>query len=157
MGALVKGLRFVLFTLIVALVASVAMGVFWRYALGRSLFWATEVPNFLFVWIVFLGAVVAWHEKKHIAFTALVDRAAPRPRAAIEIAGLLLVLGACAFLVVTGAIVVRQTMGSPSEALKLPQGYLYSVLPLASALIGLDTLAMIAARVRALAGRGSTA
>ena len=80
-----------LFALIVALVVSVAMGVFWRYALQRSLFWATEVPNFLFVWIVFLGAVVAYHEKKHIAFTALLDVVPPRTRAAVEIIGLLLV------------------------------------------------------------------
>ncbi|MCC6870084.1 MAG: TRAP transporter small permease, partial [Burkholderiales bacterium] len=45
-------LRFVLFVLIVALVATVSLGVVWRYALGSSLYWATEVPNFLFVWLV---------------------------------------------------------------------------------------------------------
>ena len=92
MAALYKTLRFVSFALIVALVVSVAMGVFCRYVLQRSLYWATEVPNFLFVWIVFLGAVVAYHEKKHIAFTALVDVVPPRTRAAVEIMGLLLVL-----------------------------------------------------------------
>lgn len=152
MAPLYKALRLVLFVLIVALVVSVAMGVFWRYALHRSLFWATEVPNFLFVWIVFLGAVVAYHEKKHIAFTALLDVAPPRARAVVEIAGLLLVLGACGFLLVTGSMVVRQTLGSPSEALKMPLGYLYTVVPIASVLIGVDTLAMLRDRVRALRG-----
>jgi TRAP-type C4-dicarboxylate transport system permease small subunit len=152
-AALYKTLRFVLFALIVALVVSVAMGVFWRYVLQRSLFWATEVPNFLFVWIVFLGAVVAYHEKKHIAFTALLDVVPPRTRAAVEIMGLLLVLATCAFLLVTGWMVVRQTMGSPSEALKIPQGYVYSVLPIASLLIGIDTLAMLQGRLRVLRGR----
>lgn len=157
MAAVQRALRFALFLLIVALVVAVTMGVVWRYGFGRSLFWATEVPNFLFVWIVFLGAVVAFHERKHIALTALVDLAPPRARAAAEVVALLAVVATCGFLVATGAVVVRQTMGSPSEALKIPQGTLYSVVPIASALIGLDALAMLARRLRALAGRREAA
>ena len=141
-------LRFTLFLLTIALVATVSVGVFWRYALRESLYWSTEASNFLFVWMVFLGAVVAWREKKHIAFTAILELVAKGGRKAPEVLVHAVVLGFALFLVVTGATVVSQTMGSPSEALKMPQGYLYSVLPVSAALIAIDTLASIAAIVR---------
>ena len=143
MNRLIELLKAFLAVLIAALVLSVATGVFYRYALHRSLFWATEVPNFLFVCIVFLGAVVAYHEKKHIAFTALLDRMAPENRVKSEIAIHLLILCFALFLIVTGFTVVRQTLSSPSEALKMPLGYLYSVLPLAFTVVSVDCIASI--------------
>jgi len=143
MNRLIELLKAFLAILIVTLVLSVATGVFYRYALHRSLFWATEVPNFLFVWIVFLGAVVAYHEKKHIAFTALLDRMAPQSRVKSEIAIHLLILCFAIFLIVTGIMVVRQTLSSPSEALKMPLGYLYSVLPFAFSVVSVDCIASI--------------
>ena len=136
-------LRVVLFVLMLALVLTIVLGVFYRYALQNSLFWATEVPNFLFVWIVFLGAVVAYHEKKHIAFTALHDWMAPRNKARAEIGVHLLILCFALFLVLTGMTVVRQTMDSPSEALKIPLGYLYSVIPFAFTAISIDAVLSI--------------
>jgi TRAP-type C4-dicarboxylate transport system permease small subunit len=151
MALLYRVLRVALFILIVALVVAVTMGVTWRYGFGHSLFWATEVPNFLFVWIVFLGTVVAFHERKHIALTVLVEHMPPRLRTGAEIAVLLAILATCAFLLVTGSIVVRDTMGSPSEALKIPQGYLYSVVPIASVLIGIEALVAMARRLREIA------
>jgi TRAP-type C4-dicarboxylate transport system permease small subunit len=131
-----------------ALVSTIVLGVFYRYVLQNSLFWATEVPNFLFVWIVFLGAVVAYHEKKHIAFTALHDWMAPRNKAKAEIAVHLLILCFALFLVFTGMTVVRQTMDSPSEALKVPLGYLYSVIPFAFTAISIDSALSIWSLVR---------
>ncbi|HQU47728.1 MAG TPA: TRAP transporter small permease [Casimicrobiaceae bacterium] len=151
MDRLTALLRFVLFVLIVALVATVSIGVVWRYALGSSLYWATEVPNFLFVWLVFLGAVVAYREKKHIAFTAILDRLSARGWRAPELAVHAIVLAFALFLLVTGAMVVNQTLDSPSEALKLPLGYLYSVLPFASLMIAFDAIGAIVGVVH---GRG---
>ena len=148
MTRLYAALRALLFILTVALVATVALGVFYRYALHHSLFWATEVPNFLFVCIVFFGAVVAYHEKKHIALTALLERMAPRNRALGEIAIHGMVLAFSVFLIITGAKVVGQTMGSPSEALKMPLGYLYAVLPVSSALVAIEAVVDIARLLR---------
>jgi TRAP-type C4-dicarboxylate transport system permease small subunit len=141
-------LRFLLFLLVVALVVTVGVGVFWRYVLGASLYWSTEVPNFLFVWIVFLGAVVAYREKKHIAFTAILERMSRGGGRVPEIAVHAVVLAFAAFLVVTGSIVVRQTMGSPSEALKMPLGYLYAVLPFTMLLVAVEAVVEIVAVLR---------
>jgi TRAP-type C4-dicarboxylate transport system permease small subunit len=143
MNQLITFLRAILFLLLVSLVATVSIGVFYRYALSRSLFWATEVPNFLFVWIVFLGAVVAYHDKKHIALTALLDRMSAKSRTRGEILVHLLVLCLAIFLIVTGGMVVLRTLDSLSEALKMPLGYLYSVVPFAFTMIAIESITSI--------------
>lgn len=133
-------LRVVIGFLIATLVFSVALGVFYRYFMQQSLYWATEVPNFILVWIVFLGSVVAFHEKQHIAFTVLTDRLGAGARKAMEILVSLIVLTFLGVLIYYGLNLVAQTMDSPSEALKIPQGYLYSCLPISMALMALSTL-----------------
>lgn len=137
-----KLLRAMLFVLITALVLTVAIGVFYRYVLHYSLFWATEVPNFLFVWIVFLGAVVAYHENKHIAFTALLDYL-PKHRAKLEFLVHFLIFCFALFMVIIGSVLVKSTMDSPSEALKFPLGYLYGVLPFSFGIAALDAIASL--------------
>jgi TRAP-type C4-dicarboxylate transport system permease small subunit len=155
MTLICRYLRAVIFGLIVTLVVCVTVSVFYRYVLQNSLFWATEVSNFLFVWIVFLGAVVAFHEKKHIAFTAIVDALPARPRAFVELLTYLIVFGFAVFLLITGLIVVRDTMASLSEALKVPMGYLYVCAPLAALLIAVDTIESMRDRLRLLTAAGS--
>lgn len=133
-------LRVVIGLLIVALVSSVAMGVFYRYVLGQSLYWATEVPNVLLIWIVFLGSVVAFYEKRHIAFEALVDALPAALSRTLKIIAEVIVLGFLILLVVYGYEIVMQAMVSLSDALKVPRGYFYVCLPLSAALMALCSL-----------------
>jgi len=152
MSLVCRGLRFVIGALIVALVISVAVGVVYRYALQQSLYWATEVPNFLLVWTVFLGSVVAFHENKHIAFTALLDATEGKTRFALEILVLLIVLVFLCALIVFGIRVVIQTMSSPSEALKIPQGYIYACVPIAGTLMTISTIENLYKLIRRVGG-----
>ena len=137
MRAVNHTLRVVIGLLIVALVVSVAMGVFYRYALRQSLHWATEVPNVLLIWIVFIGSVVAFYEKRHIAFEAVVDALPASLSRAVKIVAELIVLGFLVLLVVYGYQIVMQAMVSLSDALKVPRGYFYICLPLSAALMAL--------------------
>jgi len=141
-------LRVVIGILIVALVFSVALGVFYRYAMQQSLYWATEVPNFILVWLVFLGSVVAFHENQHIAFTVLTDALGEGARRAARVLVLLVVLTFLGFLIYYGVNLVAQTMDSPSEALKIPQGYLYASLPLSATLMAISTIQNLVATLR---------
>lgn len=129
-------LKVVIGLLIVALVASVAMGVFYRYALRQSLHWATEVPNVILIWIVFLGSVVAFYERRHIVFDAVVEALPSGLSRGLRIVAELLVLAFLAVLTVYGYQIVMQAMNSLSDALKIPRGYFYICLPLSAALMG---------------------
>ncbi|MFV0492227.1 MAG: TRAP transporter small permease [Pseudorhodobacter sp.] len=128
-------LRGVIGALIATLVISVAIGVFWRYALSNSLYWASEVPNVILIWIVFLGSVVAFYERRHIAFGALVDALPARSRWLLNIVAELVVLAFLLALFYYGITIVRQAMSSLSDALKIPRGYFYLCMPISSVLM----------------------
>lgn len=146
-------LRVIVGGLIVALVVSVAMGVFYRYALRESLYWATEVPNFMLMWIVFLGAVIAFHENQHIAFT-LVRELLPRLGSALlDLAAVLIVIAFLLVCVIFGGKLVLATTDSLSEALKVPMAYIYACLPLSAALMTFSALGKAWKAISRIAGR----
>lgn len=45
-----------------------------RYAFNSGIPWAEEMSRFLFVWITFLGAIVALNENQHLGISALIRR-----------------------------------------------------------------------------------
>lgn len=137
MRRLNQSLRIVIGLLIVTLVASVTVGIFFRYVLSQSLYWATEVPNVLLIWIVFLGSVVAFYERRHIAFTALVELLPPRLSRLVAVLAELIVLGFVLFMTWYGWSIVTQAMSSLSDALKVPRGYFYLCVPISGALMAL--------------------
>jgi TRAP-type C4-dicarboxylate transport system permease small subunit len=148
MNFIYRCLRFVVFLFTCVLVVIVGAGVFFRYVLHESLYWGTELPNFLFMWIVFLGAAIAYRDKKHLGFSIFVDGLRPRIRDPLKAISILILTAFFVFLLVTGIKVVLQTMGSETEALKIPYGIVYAGVPIASFLMLIDSLAEIWMKVR---------
>src|SRR2546426_7512750 len=66
--------------LMVAMVALVTIGVFFRYIVNASLSWYDEFASYLLVWLSFYGAVVATYRGRHIGFETLAERRGPRAR-----------------------------------------------------------------------------
>ena len=81
--------------LIVAEIAILFMGVVSRYFLQTPLVWTDEVASLLFLWLVSLGAAVAFRRGEHMRMTALVAKAPPRLRAFLDT---LAITAALAFL-----------------------------------------------------------
>lgn len=148
MAVINQVLRWFIGILIVALVVSVAMGVFWRYGLRNSLYWANEVPNVILIWIVFMGSVVAFYERRHIAFAALVEALPARVRQILSVVAELVVLAFLVALVVYGYTIVSGAMNSLSDALKIPRGYFYLCMPISAALMALCSIENLVRLVR---------
>ena len=72
--------------LAVVLVADVAVGVFSRYVLQNTFQWYDEIARLCFVWMIFLGAVVAVQRGAHFRLHLVVDRLGPRGRRAADVA-----------------------------------------------------------------------
>src|SRR3989442_6243221 len=64
----------------VAMVALVTIGVFFRYIVNASLSWYDEFASSLLVWLSFYGAVVATYRGRHIGFETLAERRGARAR-----------------------------------------------------------------------------
>lgn len=59
---------------IVAMVMIVFLNALLRYAFRSGLTWSEEAARYLFVWVVFLGAIVATQERGHLAVDLFTSR-----------------------------------------------------------------------------------
>jgi TRAP-type transport system small permease protein len=79
--------------LLLALMVVLVFGnVVLRYAFNTGITVSEEVSRWLFVWLTFLGAVVALHERHHLGSDMLVSRLPRAGKLACVVAGLLLML-----------------------------------------------------------------
>jgi TRAP-type C4-dicarboxylate transport system permease small subunit len=47
--------------------------IFSRYVLNSSLFWSEEFARYCFIWVIFLGATVAFQKGQHICISSIMD------------------------------------------------------------------------------------
>ncbi len=108
---------------------AVFVNVVLRYGFGNGIAASEELSRLLFVWMVFIGAAVAYPRGEHMAFTSLLQRLAGRPAAMAAATALirLLVIAACGFIgrgawqqVVVGLDSHSVVMGYPTALLPLP-------------------------------------
>lgn len=74
-----------------------------RYAFNTSIMVSEELGRWLFVWITFLGAIVALREHAHLGTDALVSRLSPAGKKACLLASQLVMLYLC-WLVFRGSL-----------------------------------------------------
>jgi TRAP-type transport system small permease protein len=127
--------------LMVAMVATVAMGVLYRYALGSALVWYDEFASYLLVWLTFAGAVAPSWRGRQISFELFVERASPPVARALSVVAEICVLMFHALIAIYGWNLVER-MGDET-AVSLPwvrMGWVYAALPVAAVLMGLISL-----------------
>ena len=69
-----------------------------RYGFDSGITVSEEIARWLFVWLTFMGALVALHREEHLGSDFLVSRLGPRGRQACRVLGQLAMLGVCAIL-----------------------------------------------------------
>lgn len=74
------------------IVAVAAAQVFFRYAVGASLFWSEELMRYLMIWLVFLTAGVAYSRGELLGMRMVVDALPHRLRNIVNLSGRILIL-----------------------------------------------------------------
>jgi TRAP-type transport system small permease protein len=96
MERVVAGYFHLLKIIIVACLAIMVILVFGnvvlRYAFNMGITLSEELSRFLFVWLTFLGAIVAFHERGHLGVDMVVGRLSPAGKKACLIVSQLLML-----------------------------------------------------------------
>ena len=121
----------VLEILIVACLAVMAVLVFGnvvlRYAFDSGIAVSEELSRLLFVWLIFLGAILASVQHAHIGFDALMQRLplAGRKLAVLFTGGLM--LWACGMFLVGGWKQTQINLGNVYPVLGISYGWLYGV------------------------------
>lgn len=127
------------------LVVIVSVNVFARYVLEVGLIWAEEATVILFVWVVFLGAFVAYHRRAHLALTVLTDGLALRPRRIVACVAALLVAVFLSVVLWAGIGLVQQTFafGRLTAMLGISASWGYLAVPVTAGLMVLETIRQI--------------
>jgi len=104
--------------------------------IGRAAFdGIDEIPRYLFVWLVMIGAAAAMHRAEHTRLEYFQQRLGPRGRhlltALTNGVGMLLFLS----LIRTSLVLVPNAQLQESAGLGLPLGYVYAAIPVGSVLI----------------------
>jgi TRAP-type C4-dicarboxylate transport system permease small subunit len=136
-GWLLNGLAIALF---VAIFLVVLLQVLMRYGLGTPLIWSEELARYLFVWISFIGWVLAARNKSHIRI-AVVEQALPgrlkRPLRAVHAT---LTLAFALALGGLGCRTVQSNLDVPTVTLGVPYALVYLAVPLTGLLLAFQAL-----------------
>jgi C4-dicarboxylate transporter DctQ subunit len=121
--------------ILAAMTAAVFLQVVFRF-LGRvGIEGIEEVPRYLFVWLVMLGAAAAMHRGEHTRLDFFVDKFSPRGRAIVETithaAGIALFVS----MITSSVVLVPNSQLQTSPGLGVPLGYVYAAVPVGAALI----------------------
>ncbi len=132
---LYNGLGYLGGALLALMAAAVFIQVVLRYVFTVSVEGLDEVPRYLFVWLVMIGAAAAMHRGEHTALHYFRDLLSPRGRAVCRIVtegvGILLFLS----LIKSSFVLVPTVQLQESAGLQLPLGYVYAAVPIGAALI----------------------
>ena len=154
-GRLYDGLGLLGGVVLAAMALAVFVQVLLRYVFTYALDGLDEVPRYLFVWLVMIGAAAAMHRGEHTALDYFQKRLAPRGRALAVIVtngvGMLLFLS----LIKTSFVLVPNSNLQSSAGLGLPLGYVYAAVPVGAVLILLPMAWHFAGAVRDLWQRPS--
>ena len=118
---------------------------------GRSGFEGLdEIPRYLFVWLVMVGAAAAMQRGEHTVLDFFVGKLPTRVRVITEVvtqaAGILLFLS----ILKVSLVLVPNAQLQTSAGLGLPLGYVYAAMPVGAILILVPMAWRLGASVRAL-------
>ncbi|MCX7780807.1 MAG: TRAP transporter small permease [Negativicutes bacterium] len=104
-----------------------------RYFFNSGITWAEEFSRFLFVWLVYMGAIGALKDNNHLGFTSLVQKLPPLAKKICFLISNALVL-ICLGVLFEGSIAMTaMTTHTLSPATGIPLAYMYAVGILTSA------------------------
>jgi TRAP-type C4-dicarboxylate transport system permease small subunit len=142
-----KFLKVIMAAFLAVMVVLVFGNVVLRYAFNSGLTISEELSRWLFVWVTFLGAIVAMKEGAHLGSDTLVSRLSVAKQKACFVLGHLLMLGIC-YLLFKGSyeqVIINWTTTSAVMEVSMAMFYACGlVLAVSGALILLNQLVRLA-------------
>lgn len=140
--------KFCLISLTLIMFVIVGSNVFSRFVLNSSLGWADELSRFVFIWISFLGAVMAYGTDDHVGLNFVIAKIpSAKVQNFVNIISDILIMLVLAIITYYGYIVaVSATNVSP--ALYIPMTLVYAVVPFSGFLMMIINLFKIKKHIK---------
>jgi TRAP-type C4-dicarboxylate transport system permease small subunit len=124
----------------ILLCLSVSVQVTSRYFFNRAFGWGEELPIFLFLWVSFLAAAVAYRDGSHLSVDFIVAKFPKKVRYAIYYIGLILSLGFVGTVIYYEGLMTLAARHSTFVVMKFSKAWCYVAIPIACALFALFIL-----------------
>lgn len=111
-----------------------------RYVFGQSFGWTDEAARYLFIWMIFIGALIAYKDNSHLGVDVVVGRLSLKGKRIFYVLNNVCILLILILFSVGAVKYVSLTAQQHSSALSLPLSYVY-----ASGLIAIVGMAVITA------------
>ncbi|AGH39511.1 TRAP transporter small permease protein [Bibersteinia trehalosi USDA-ARS-USMARC-188] len=126
----------------------VFLNVVLRYGFNSSINITEEVSRYLFVWLTFLGAVLAFNANQHVKVTILTVRLSPKKQRVLQLLTDTLMLFCC-YLMVQGSFVQFQlNLDNIAPISGIPTGITYLAGLIAGAFIALLLIIRLGSTMR---------
>lgn len=149
-GWLQTVIRWAMCLLMSLMVVIVFANVIARYYLSASLAWSEEVARFMLIWLVFIGAVLAYVNDEHLGLDIIVQLFPRRIRYGLAVVADLLIMVAIYLIIHGGAVLMRDSWEWGSPATDTPYGYVYTVVPVCGILLFLQTIGKMVGHLQAM-------
>ena len=150
MRRLYEGLGLLGGAILAVMAGAVFLQVALRYVFSTGLEGLDEVPRYLFVWLVMVGAAAAMYRGEHTALDFFRDRLPARGRAVARLVTNGAAIALFLSLIHSSLVLVPNAQLQTSPGLGLPLGYVYAAVPVGSALILWPLLLNVARAAREL-------
>jgi len=146
---LYEGLGYLGGLILAVMTAAVFLQVVMRY-FGSAIDGIDEVPRYLFVWLVMIGAAAAMYRGEHTVLDYFVNRLSLRLRAFVLAMTTVAGIAFFAWLIKLSLVLVPNAQLQTSPGLDLPLGYVYAAIPVGAVLIILPMIRSLVATLRTL-------
>lgn len=117
--------------------------VIFRYVFASSFIWGEELGKYIFVWLMFLGITTGVYNSKHLGIAYFAGKVSKRGQVWIKYFCYGLSIAFFSILGITGFLFSLMNMDSSSPVLPVAYGYIYSVIPVASILCVIYSIAIL--------------
>jgi len=130
------------------MVVMVFSNVVLRYGFDTGLVFSEEASRYLFVWMIFVGAVVAMREHLHIGMDGLVRRLPRRGKLACFVLSSVLMIACCVLLLVGGWRQTALNWDVMAQVSGVPMAAVYASLGVSALGLGAVILTQLAHALR---------
>lgn len=119
-------------TLIMVIVVSVFLQVFFRYVLQAPLSWTEELARSCLIWLTFIGSALAIRAKGHFALEIVTARLPGKTRIFWELTLMMITAVFLIVMIYNGIIMLPMLSLQVSASLQIPMSYIYLVISIGS-------------------------
>lgn len=152
MGKLVDYMNFAMKHLLNLILAVLTTAVFaqviFRFVIKQPLAWTEELAVYSLVWLTFLGAAYAMSLKAHIGVEFFMDLFPLWARQILFVIATIVSIVFYVIMIVQGYSLAQQGMAQLSPVLRIPMGWIYSVIPLSGFFLIVNVLASFAKELK---------